>query len=213
MNVVEADHRDILRDREAGIFEGADSTDGGDVVEAEDGGEVARLLEQRLHGLVADLGRHGVVAVLHRPSGCVDADNQRVVELEADLFGDQLDGLPAELGVGNGFRAAHKGYAAMAEIVEVDQGQLDCKMVIEHDVGDVFDGAVGGDGHHWQWNVKVVRRGIEQQKAVNGALDEHAWILLEELVVPVVAGGEVEVVGCGQLLHNATHHAGEVALG
>ena len=63
--------------REAGVFEGADGADGGDVVEAEDGGEVAGLFEQGLHGFVADFGRHGVVAVLHRPAGGVDADDER----------------------------------------------------------------------------------------------------------------------------------------
>ena len=53
---------------------------------------------------------------------------------------------------------------------------------------------------------------IEQQKSVHGALHQHARILLDQLLFPVVAGGEVEIVGRSELLDDAAHDAGEVAL-
>ena len=88
----------------------------------------------------------------------------------------------------------------MAELVKVDQGLLDGAVVIENDVGDVLDRAVGGDGDHWDGHGDVVGRSVQEQEAVDGALHEHARILLDEFALPVVAGGEVEVVGAGQLL-------------
>ena len=119
MNVVEADHGDVVGDGAAGVFEGADGADGGDVVEAEDGGEVAGFFEQGLHGLVADFRGHGVVSGLHGPALGVDADDVGGVDFEAHLTRYLLDAFPAELGVGDGAGAAHEGDAAVAEIVEV----------------------------------------------------------------------------------------------
>ena len=96
--------------------------------------------------------------------------------------------------------------------VEVGQCLLDREMMIEDDVGYVFSRAVGGDGDDRNRDLDVVGGGVQQQKAIDGALDQHARILLNELALPVVAGGEVEVVGAGQLLDDAAHHAGKVAL-
>jgi hypothetical protein len=88
-------------------------------------------------GSVADLRGHGVVAVLHRPSGGVDADHQRGVELEIHLLPHLLDGLPAVLGIGNGARAAHERDAAVAERVQVGQRLFHGAVMVENDIGHV----------------------------------------------------------------------------
>ncbi len=84
--------------------------------------------------------------------------------------------------------------------------------MIEDDIGYVFGRAVGRDGHHGHRDGDVIRGSVQQQKSVYGALHQHARILLDQLLFPVVAGGEVEVVSAGQLLNYAAHHPGEIAL-
>ena len=133
------------------------------------------------------------------------------IDLEADFASDLLNGFPAEFRIGDGARAAHEGDAAMAQSVEMCERLFDCEMMIEDDVGDVFNGAVSGDGDHGNWDVDVIRGGVENQKAIDGAFHQHARVLLDELALPVMAGGEVEVVGRREFLNYATHHAREVA--
>jgi hypothetical protein len=67
-------------------------------------------------------------------------------------------------------------------------------VVVEDNVGHVLNRAVSemattGTG------TDVVCRGVQQQKTVHGALHQHARVLLDQLALPVVAGGEVEVMG------------------
>ena len=151
-----------------------------------------------------------MVIVLHGPAGGVDADDEGGVELEIDFTGYLLDCFPAELGIGDGVRAAHVGDAAMAERVEVGESLLDGEVMVEDDVGYVFDHAVGRDGDDGNGDCNVVGRGVEEQKAIDGALDQHARVFFDEVALPVVAGGEVEVMGGGELLDDAAHDAGKV---
>ena len=51
LDVVEADHRDVFGHAEAGVFQGANGANGGDVVEAEDRSEVARFSSRPCIGL------------------------------------------------------------------------------------------------------------------------------------------------------------------
>jgi len=56
---------------------------------------------------------------------------------------------------------------------------------------------VGRDGDHGHRNIDIVCGRVEEEKAVDRALDQHARILLDELMLPIVAGGEIEVVRAG----------------
>jgi len=164
LDVIEADHGNIARNGEPGILEGADGADGGDVVEAEDGGEVTGSFEKRLHGLVADLRGHGVVVVLHGPAGGIDADDQGGVDGETHGPGHFLDRFPADLRVGNGVRAAHEGDAAMAERDQMRERLLHGCRVVEDDVGDVFDRTVRGDGDHRHRHINLVGGVLRSRK-------------------------------------------------
>ena len=85
------------------------------------------------------------------------------------------------------------------------------QVVVEDNVGYVRGCAVRGDGHDGNRDFDVVRGGVEQEKTVHGAFDEEARVLIDELLLPVVTGSEVEVVGVGQFLDYAAHNAGKVA--
>ena len=67
------------------------------------------------------------------------------------------------------------------------------------------------DGDHRHRHREFVCRRIQQQESVHRALHQHARILLDQLFLPVVTGGEVEVMRRGQLFYHAAHHAGKVA--
>jgi hypothetical protein len=84
-----------------------------------------------------------MVSVLHGPSGGVDADNQRGVDLEIHLPPHLLDGLPTELRIGYGARAAHERNAAVAERVQMGQRLLHGAVMVEDDIGHVLNRAVG----------------------------------------------------------------------
>ncbi len=132
--------------------------------------------------------------------------------LQIDLAGDLLNAFPAIFGVGNGARPTHEGDAVVAEIVQMQECLLNRAVMVENDVGNVVDLAVGGDGDGWNGQRELIGGRVEEEEAVDGSLDEHAGIFLDELAFPVVTGSEVEVVGRGQLLDHAAHDAGEVAL-
>ena len=112
-DVVEADDGDVAGAGEACVFDGADGSDGGGVVEAEDGGEVVCAREELADGRVAELGGRGVL---------LEVDGEFGADGEADLLGDGVDGGPAGLGVEGELLAFHEGDAAVAELVEVAEG-------------------------------------------------------------------------------------------
>ena len=91
------------------------------------------------------------------------------------------------------------------------QCDLNCLVVIENDVGYVLTGLCAEIATTGTGTAYLVGGRIEQQEAVNSALDEHARILLDQIRVPVMASGEVKVMGACQLLHDAAHYASEVA--
>src|ERR1700730_16376914 len=82
--------------------------------------------------------------------------------------------------------------------------------MVHYDVGDVRFGAVRGDRDDGNRDINL-RRGIQEQEAVDGALDQHARVFQQKLGPPVMAGGEVEVFGAGELFDDTAHDAGEVA--
>ena len=104
-DVVEADDGDVFGAAEAGVRDGADGADGGDVVEAEDGGEVAGAGEEVAYDGIAEFRGPGVG---------FEIDAELGVDGDADTFGHGEDAIPAEVGVGDLALAFHEGDAAMA---------------------------------------------------------------------------------------------------
>ena len=65
------------------------------------------------------------------------------IKLQPDLAGHLLDRLPAKLGVGNGARAAHESDAPVPQLMQMQQRLLHRQVMIQNDVGYVFNRAVG----------------------------------------------------------------------
>ena len=202
-DVVEADDGDVVGAAEAGVGDGADGTDGGDVVEAEDGGEVAGAGEEVADGGVAELGGPGVG---------FEVDAEVGVDGEADSFGHGHDAFPAEVGVGDLGLTFHEGDAAVAEVVEVLEGEEGGAVVVQHDVGVALDFFVAGDGDDGGGDF-FVEGGVDEEEAVDGALGEEAGVLVDEVGLALVGDDEVEVAGLEEVLFDAVHEHGEVALG
>ena len=200
-DVVEADDGDVARTVEAGVFNGADGADGGGVVEAEDGGEVAGAGEQIAHGRIAELGR---------PDVFFEEDAEFGTDDDADLLRDADDGLPTGLGVEGVALAFHEGDAAVAEIVEMAERHAGRDVVIEHDVGDAGGFAVRGDADDGERDVEG-ELGIDQEKAIDAAAHEEFLVLLSEVGLAEMADGEVEKAFLEKILLDAEHDAGEVA--
>ena len=195
LDVVEADDGDVVGDAEAGVVEGADAAHGGDVVEAEDGGELALAGDEVVDAGVADLGGGGVL---------VELDGELAVDDEAELAGDLHGGVPAILGVGADGLALHEDDFAVAELVEVAEGEAGGVLVVEDDVGDVGQGGVAGDEHGGQ-RERVGEVGVDGEDAVDAARAEELGIGLDEVGLVAVVDGEVEVA----LLHEEVADAAE----
>lgn len=108
-------------------MEGSNAADGRDVVEAEQGGEVFALKQKLLRDGVTKLGGIEVL---------VELDDEIAGDFERESAGDLHGGLPTALRVGAEGLTVHVGNLAVAEAVEVAEGQLGCAVVIENDVGD-----------------------------------------------------------------------------
>ena len=99
----------------------------------------------------------------------------------------------------------------MTKLVEMHQCDFNRFVMVEDDVGHVLDRTVRRDGNHGNRDFDLVGRRVQQQEAIHRALDEHARILLDQFALPIVAGGEVEIVCAGKFLDDAAHDPGEVA--
>ena len=53
--------------------------------------------------------------------------------------------------------------------------------------------------------------GVDEEKAVDGAIHEELGVLVDEVGAAEMADGEVEVAGLEEVLFDAEHEAGEVA--
>ncbi len=201
-DVVEADDGDVAGAGEAGVFDGADGADGGGVVEAEDGGEVAGSGEEIADGRVAELGGPGVF---------FEIDAELGVDGDSDLLGDGVDGLPAGLGVEGEGLAFHKGDAPVTELVEVTEGETGSAVVVEDEIGDSGNADVGGDSDCGKGDA-LAQFGVDEKKTVDGAADEEVGVFLDEVGSAEMADGEVEIAGLKEIFFDAEHEAGEVAL-
>lgn len=125
LDIVVADDGDVFGDAESGVVEGADDAHGGDVVEADDGGEGGGFPEDFLDAGIADFGGVGVL---------FEADGESFADGEVEVAGDGDRGVPAGDGVGAEGLAAHVDDLAMTEGMEVAEGEAGAEVAIEDDV-------------------------------------------------------------------------------
>ena len=106
--------------------------------------------------------------------------------------------------------AFHEDDAAVAEVVEVLEGEQRGEIVVEDDVGVALDAGVAGDGDDGGIDL-LIERGVDEEVAVDRALGEQARVLVEEVGFALVADDEVQVSGLHEVLFDAVHEHGEVA--
>ena len=98
----------------------------------------------------------------------------------------------------------------MSEFVEMAKGEAGGAVVLEEDVGDARSLDVGGDGDGGDGDL-LAEVGVDEEQAVDGAIEEELRVLLDEIGAAEMADGEVEVAGLEEVLLDAEHEAGEVA--
>jgi hypothetical protein len=147
-DVVKADDRDVFRNAQTRIVDSADDANGGNIVEAEDGGEVARPLQERFHWLVADL---------RRPAVGFELNAKLRPDLNFQLASHLQNAAPAVFGVWDDLRPLHESDAAVAELMEMRERDLGSLFVIEDDVRDAGGIVVRRDSHCGQRVVHASR--------------------------------------------------------
>lgn len=202
LDVVEADHGDILGDAEAGLADGADGAYGGDVIKGEDGGEALGRGEETLRGVVTGLVGGVVSAKLGDQVG---------VKLEAHLPGYLADRAPPGLGIGAEALSLDDGEAAVAERVEMEEGELGGAAMVEGDVGDAGGLMVAGDGDGGDGAAAGQGR-IDGDDALDGAVEQKGLGAVDHGGLMVMADEEMEVSGLEQVLFYAAENEGGVAL-
>src|SRR6202012_2354473 len=137
LNVVEADDGEILRNTKTAIVQCANGADRRDVVEADDGGEVAAAHQQLLRAGIAEFGRLHVFLEMHGEIGR-DAETKRACDLQRCT--------PTRVRVGAELLPAHECNLSMTKTKQMTERELRSACAVEHDVGDPGEGGVGGDG-------------------------------------------------------------------
>ena len=98
----------------------------------------------------------------------------------------------------------------MAKFAQMGESEFGGQGVVEDQVADSRSPGMTGDGYDRQ-RAQEVGPGIQQQESVHCALDHPAGVFADQLGVPVVAGGEVEIMGFDQRRLDAVHDYGEIA--
>gem|GEM_PF-5271092 len=133
-NVVESDDGDVLWTTKANIFDGAYGSNGGCIVEAEDGGEIASTSEKLANRRVAEVWRPRIFFQVNAQLGTYGY---------ADFRCDVINGIPSDGGVWNKTRSFHKGNSSVAKIVKVPESHFGGTIVIEYKVADAGNLTVG----------------------------------------------------------------------
>src|SRR5215471_9317439 len=83
--------------------------------------------------------------------------------------------------------------------------------MIEDDVDDALDIVVAGDGDDGDGEVEMPGR-VDGNQSVDGALEEHAGIFVDEVGAMAMAGDEVEVAFLKEVVFDAAHDGGGVSV-
>ena len=203
LNVVEANDGNICWNLEAVVHEGANGTDGRNVVVANERGEIGSALEEFVGRLESKLG-------------CRDAELEFDDEFGRDgqfeIAGNGHEAAPAIIGVGTVAAAAHESDFAVAELIEVTEGEFSSALLIKDDVCDAFNFAMAGDDDGRENSNVFFEGGINKDEAFNGAIHEESRVLLDEVGFTAVTRGEVEVAFFNEVLFEAAEDLHGVAV-
>src|SRR5579871_2432515 len=169
LDVVEAYDGNVGRNLQAMIHAGANSADGGDVVEADDGGEIEAALQQFVGRLIAEFGRRYHQPEFHSVVG-------RHGELK--LASNSHEAVPAIIGIRATATPAHESDFAMPKLIEVPKREFGGAALIEDDIRYSFDLAMTGDGDDRNAET-FLEDGVDENEAFDGAIHEEARILLD----------------------------------
>ena len=203
LNVVEANDGNVCRNLEAVVHEGANGADGRNVVVANERGEIGSALEEFVGWLESKLG--GGDAEL-------EFDDELGWDGQFEIAGNGHEAAPAIVGVGAVAPAAHESDFAVAELVEVTEGEFSSALLIKDDIGDAFDLAVAGDDNGGENSNVFFESGINKDESFDGAIHEESRILLDEIGFTAVTRGEVEVAFFNEVLFDAAEDLHRVAV-
>jgi len=136
LHIVESYDGDVLGNAQACLAQGADRPNGRDVVEGEDGGEVAAGREQALGGLEAGLMRGLITFEL--------ADEFRW-QWKLQMAGNVANGAPSGLRIGTGALALDDGDPPVVQESKMAERELGCAAVVDRDVDGAGELVVAGD--------------------------------------------------------------------
>src|SRR6185312_14798621 len=201
VDVVKADDGDLRWDGDAGFAQNGDGSDGGEVVEGEDGGEGQIAFEKADGGGATGFGTEADPFQL---------DDEPRVDFDSDFRSDFGDGAPAGLGIGAEALAFDEGDFFVSQALKVFERIARGEVVIELDVHDgrVADVARNCDDGNGE---RVVEDGVNGDDAFDSAGDEHGGILTEQIGAVAVTYDEVEEAGEEKDFFNAAKDGGGVA--
>ena len=202
LDIVKADDGNIFGDVQAGLAQGANGAHGGNVVEGKQGGEGLGGGEEGLGGDVSELGGRGIT---------LELGHETEVDGQAELAGDTLDVGPADRGVRTEFLSFNKGDLAVAKVIQVLEGDFGSAVMVQNNVDDAADVVVAGNSDDGDREVEVPGR-VDGNEAVDGTLEKHAGVFVDEVGAMAVAGDEVEVALLEEIVFEAAHDRGGVAV-
>src|SRR5215467_3417095 len=194
-NVVKADYRALFGDADAGFVQCSDRAEGAHVVESEKGGERALGTEQVFGEFVAHFEAG------QRIAGFGHVHDHAVVEFEVALLGEIADAAPARRAVGKGLGSANESDLAMAERMQVLEGEVASDFVVDDDGADGIGFELASDHRCRDAALFKITQQVDVEEdpvgdydqGLDAAVEEHLEVTLEAaaLVVDVCENREV----------------------
>jgi len=185
------------------VHEGANRSDSGDIVVAEECGEIDAALDEFVGGLEAEFRRGDAELQLNNKLWGYD---------QLEIAGDGHEAIPAIVGVGAVAAASHEGDFTVTELVEMTERKFGSALLVEYDVGDAFDFAMASDDDGGENAEAFFERGVDKDKAFDRAIHEEARVLFDEVGFAAVTRSEVEVALFNEMLFNAAEHLHGIAV-
>src|SRR5260221_8798530 len=95
--------------------------------------------------------------------------------------------------------------------MQVHQGKLGGEAMIEYDISYVWYLAMSGDCDHRNGKT-VFQRRIDGDERVSATAEQHPAVFFDQIFAVPVVRREVEVSRLHQMIADATHHLGMVAI-
>lgn len=201
-DVVEAHHRNVFGDAQAGFAQRPNGTDRGNVVVSEQRGERLLASEELLGAGVAEL---------RRGKGGVDLNGELRTYANTKFGSDFTHGSPANGGVGAGGMTFQEGDLFVSQFHEMGKREPRRKFVIQDNVGDTFDAAVSGDRDRGELEF-FGDRSVGGNETLDATRHEHLRIGVEKLLIVPVDHGEKEEIVLSQIFFDPADDQGSVSV-